>query len=210
VKKATKVHDWDVWQSYRKDRGTPPWIKVHRCLLSCAKWASLTDAEKGQLVSLWLIAADNAGMIPHDTRVLRKVCMLDEEPNIRKFIELGLLEELCQPHDANMTPTCQQYDTPETETETETEKKRIRKEKKPYGDFKNVFFSDVELKTLSEKFGNDLEEKINNLSIGIESKGYKYKSHYATILSWSRKDDKQNHKTDKSYDPTYGTGRIPL
>lgn len=24
------VHDWDEHQSYRRDRGQPPWIKVHR------------------------------------------------------------------------------------------------------------------------------------------------------------------------------------
>jgi len=52
-----KVKNWQRWQNYRKDRGTPPWIKVHRNLMTNQEWAELTDAEKGQLVSIWLIAA---------------------------------------------------------------------------------------------------------------------------------------------------------
>ena len=49
-----KVHDWDIWQTYRKDRGRPPWIKVHRILGTSQKWSMLSDAERGQLVSLWI------------------------------------------------------------------------------------------------------------------------------------------------------------
>ncbi len=90
------IHDWDIWQSYRKDRGTPPWIKVHRCLFSDAKWAMLSDKEKGHLVSVWIIAADKKGEIPADPAVIKKICMLDEEPNIDKFISMGLIDVICQ------------------------------------------------------------------------------------------------------------------
>ena len=31
------------------------------------------------------------------------------------------------------------------------------------------------------------EAMIEEVDTGIESKGYKYKSHYATILSWARR-----------------------
>jgi hypothetical protein len=52
-----------------------------------------------------------------------------------------------------------------------------------------VFLTDDERKKLIERFGldktNDYIERLNN---GIGSKGYKYKSHYFTILNWSRKD----------------------
>lgn len=62
--------------------------------------------------------------------------------------------------------------------------------KKPftkYGSFKNVKLSDEELKKLKEKFP-DYEERIEDLSLYIKSKGDKYKSHYGTILNWARKD----------------------
>lgn len=99
-----KIHDWVKWQSYRKDRGTPPWIKIHRCLFSCAKWASLSDAEKGQLVSMWVVAADKNGELPCDPRVIRKVCQLDAEPDIHRFIALGLLVAVGCHDDAKVVP----------------------------------------------------------------------------------------------------------
>lgn len=117
-----EVSGWERWQTYRKDRGTPPWVKVYRNLLSNPEWAELTDSEKGQLVSIWLVAADKQGLIPKNPRVIRKICLLDDDPNINKFIDLGFLTTACQPG-GNQLPTINaKSDAPETETETETEK----------------------------------------------------------------------------------------
>jgi len=108
-----QVRNWDVWQSYRKDRGAPPWIKIHRSLMSNPEWAILTDSEKGQLISLWIVAADSQGKLKSDSRILRKICMLDDEPNLSKFIELGFLEEIGCQDDVNVTPNTGQDDVPE-------------------------------------------------------------------------------------------------
>lgn len=73
----------------------------------------------------------------------------------------------------------------------EEPKKKIQKEK--WGEFQNVFLSVEEREKLIKLFGEDsTNQKIENLSIGIQSKGYKYKSHYATILSWDRKEKREN------------------
>ena len=62
-----------------------------------------------------------------------------------------------------------------------------------YGEFKNVKLSTDECRKLVEKFGKvGTKERVEALSEGIESKGYKYSSHYATILTWERKDKKDN------------------
>ena len=112
------VRNWDRWQSYRKDRGQPPWIKIHRCVMRNPEWVSLTDAERGQLVAIWLLAADHDGAIPASPEVVAKLCFMDSVPNLNKFIEL---EFLC--HDGvNLASTWRQCDLPETETETEKEK----------------------------------------------------------------------------------------
>ena len=78
----------------------------------------------------------------------------------------------------------------ETETETVTVNKTETeaKSKSKYGFFNNVLLSSEELKKLKEKYPQTYEKQIENLSYYIESKGDKYKSHYATILSWARRD----------------------
>jgi len=120
-----RIKNWDKWQTYRKDRGSPPWIKVHRNLMTNPEWAALSDAEKGQLISIWIVAADKGGEIPENPQVLRKVAMLDDVPNLNKFIDLGFIESTGCQSDAKPTPSESQSDAPETETETETEKKHM-------------------------------------------------------------------------------------
>lgn len=66
-------------------------------------------------------------------------------------------------------------------------KKENKKEKNVYGEFKNVLLTDDELEKLKQRFP-DYELRIEKLSNYIASKGAKYKSHYATILSWARND----------------------
>lgn len=116
------VRNWDKWQSYRKDRGQPPWIKIHREVMRNPDWVSLTDAQRGQLVAIWLLAADHNGVIPASPTIIRKLCYLDNEPDINLFIQKGFLEtpDGCQ-RDASVTPERRQGDVPETETETETD-----------------------------------------------------------------------------------------
>ena len=71
-------------------------------------------------------------------------------------------------------------------------KKTAKKDipKKTYGEFNNVKLTDEDYEKLKEKFP-DYEDKIEALSIGIDSKGYKYKNHYSTILNWDRRDKKE-------------------
>ena len=120
-----RIKDWEKIQSCRNDRGAPPWIKVHRSLLSNPKWAQLSDAEKGQIVSLWIVAADNNGELPDDPNVIRKMCQLDDIPDINKFKELGFLEDdscqlsdnlatTCQPVDNQVATQCPQHDAKDT------------------------------------------------------------------------------------------------
>jgi hypothetical protein len=65
------------------------------------------------------------------------------------------------------------------------------KPKKPvkhkYGEYNNVLLTDEELEKLKAEYP-DYEDRIERLSSYIESTGKKYKSHYATIRNWARKD----------------------
>lgn len=68
-----------------------------------------------------------------------------------------------------------------------------------YGEFKNVFLTKDEYVKLKEK---GLLEYINTLSTYIEQIGEKaankkYKSHYAVILNWSRKERSERELKNK-------------
>lgn len=66
-------------------------------------------------------------------------------------------------------------------------KKEIYKEK--HGELENVFLSSEEYQKLVTKYGPKTTEKyIDKLSLYMDSAGKGYKSHYATILAWMRRD----------------------
>jgi hypothetical protein len=110
-----QITNWDKWQSYRKDRGHPPWIKIHRRVMRNPEWVSLSDGERGQLVAMWLLAADHNGVIPAPAAVVQKLCFMSETPNLHKFHTLGFLaSDGCQ----DVTP------------KAEAEENRIEKRKK--------------------------------------------------------------------------------
>ena len=71
-----------------------------------------------------------------------------------------------------------------------------KKEKEKYGEFKNVLLTDDEYHKLEN---SNLLPYIEKLSSYIASKGKKYKSHYATILTWSRNEKKEEQKSFKKH-----------
>lgn len=84
----------------------------------------------------------------------------------------------------------------EKEIDKEKEKKKAERRQKreerkfgknAYGKFQNVFLTDEELDKLKRQFP-DWENRIETMSLGIASKGYSYKSHYAALLKWAQKD----------------------
>lgn len=116
-----KVHNWDKWQSFRKDRGAPPWIKVHRSILMHPDFIDLSDAERWHLIGIWLLASERNGYIPDDPGKIRKLLRCDEPINLEKFLDLQVLEKTSK----RRQPGGNQVVTrrlPNDRLETETEK----------------------------------------------------------------------------------------
>lgn len=86
----------------------------------------------------------------------------------------------CQNDVAKGSKSCQYKDKDKKEY-----KEKSIKEK--YGVFENVLLTKEEFVKLKEAY-SDYLDRINRLSEYIASSGKTYKSHYATILSWARKD----------------------
>ncbi|MDX8382447.1 MAG: hypothetical protein R8M45_00100 [Ghiorsea sp.] len=129
-----KIHNWDKWQSYRKDRGQPPWIKIHREIMRNPNWVSLTDAQRGQIVSIWLLAADSDGAIPSDAEFVRKICFMDSPLSFKVFIEQGFIDS-----DANVTPERQPDDAPDKIREEKRREERAMRRAQAFSDFYSIY-----------------------------------------------------------------------
>lgn len=83
-------------------------------------------------------------------------------------------------------------------------KEKIYKKEKPtknkYGEFNNVRLTDDEYNKLADKVIKR-EYYIEQLSTYIEQTGKRYKSHYATILNWHRRDEKENKVESEIFRP---------
>ena len=58
-----------------------------------------------------------------------------------------------------------------------------------YGIFNNVKLTEDELQTLIDEYPDSYQEKIENLSQYMKSKGTYYQDHFATIMKWAREDE---------------------
>lgn len=121
------IANWKRFQHYRERN--PPWIKLHRELLTSRAWISGDDANRALMVALMLIAADTDNLIPADPAYIQRRAYLNSEPDFSRLLDVGFLERA-----SNVLATCKQDARPETETETETEKTRapgVRNNSKP-------------------------------------------------------------------------------
>lgn len=86
-------------------------------------------------------------------------------------------------------------------------KKEIIKEK--FGEFENVLLAKEEIDKLKSKLGEQTDSYIERLSNYIASTGKRYKSHYATILSWIQKDNQNSKFGGEIYGNNGNIGRLP-
>lgn len=90
-----------------------------------------------------------------------------------------------------------------------TSAQKPEQQKKAYGEFENVKLTETERKRLNERLGEQrAAEYIERLGEYLKSKGKRYSSHYATILTWHRRDgtpvgDGSGQAIDKNAQPGF-------
>lgn len=73
-------------------------------------------------------------------------------------------------------------------------------ESQRYGIYNNVILKDEERDALMNEFPDSYQDKIDNLSMYMKSKGTLYRDHYATIMKWAREDaNKQKEQPKNTY-----------
>lgn len=88
-----------------------------------------------------------------------------------------------------------------SKVDTEDRLGKDRLDKNIYGEFQNVRLKEEEFQKLKEKFPEDYNERIEALSVYMRSRGKAYKDHYATILNWARKEQKEKDAQPKPIEP---------
>ena len=138
-----RVANWERWQSYRKDRSQPPWIKLHRCLLRNPEWVQLTDAQRAHLVSIWILAADKNGEVPDSPALIQRLCYLDAPPDLDMLASLGfLVRDNRRRRGVTVASTRRQDDAPEEtrgdKSRGEAEAEETRAQDAPSFDFERI------------------------------------------------------------------------
>ena len=68
--------------------------------------------------------------------------------------------------------------------------------KHKHGEYQNVLLTDKEFEKLKNEYP-DINDRIERLSEYIASTGKKYKSHYATVRAWARKEKPEKQEEPK-------------
>lgn len=178
----------------------------------------IIQLEAGQFVFGSIKSADALGL-PRSTfnrcmNSLQKFKMLDIKTNNKfsvatienwgKFqaVPLAIGQADGQQTDNKRTANGQQTDTNKNDKNDKKEKNvkynNILRHK--YGEYDNVLLTDAELEKLKTEFPLDYEERIERLSSYIASTGRRYKSHYATIRNWAKRETpKKGNTLEDSY-----------
>lgn len=135
----------------------------------------------------------------NETKYLDEKSMLSVEKNGTYHMDDEMYTQLAYTQDRLGKESKEYIILTEEEKEREENARKKEESKKPYGVFENVMLTDDELQKLKQKFTSDWQSKIDNLSEYIASKGKKYKSHYATILVWDRKNNGGKSSEEKEY-----------
>jgi len=119
-----RIVNWEKFQHY-KDRN-PPWVKLHRELLTSQTWVSLDDAGRVLAIACMLLAAATDNKIPADPSYIRRVAYLNQLPDLSALLATGFVESIDSGAASTVLANASALHPnarPETETEEETEEK---------------------------------------------------------------------------------------
>ena len=84
------ISNWQEFQHY-KDRN-PPWIKLHNQLLDNYEFEQLTDATKGHLLCIWMLASRTNNKIVYDPSWVKRKIGANSNVDLKSLINAGFIE----------------------------------------------------------------------------------------------------------------------
>ena len=151
--------------------------KLFRAIFNYSSTGEITE-DKEILIAFMFIK----NQLDLDNEKYQKIC----ERNKLNGLKGGRPKKPKKPSGLFGNPTIPKK--PDNDNDNDNDNKKENNKKKKFGEFNNVLLTEEEYKKIED---NNLQIYIEKLSAYLESTGKRYKSHYATILNWSRK-EKQN------------------
>lgn len=187
---AINKSDICLWHSLMAMANRFAWKEFTSPILTLLSESKLTKNEfyksRNKLKQFGLIDFKERGGNKATVYKVNSVVSLYEKQNQTQTMTQNSTQMATQTVTQNMNINKTKNQKPKTRN-----KKEINKES--FGEFGNVLLSEQELNKLKIRFGEGANKYIERLSNYIASSGKRYKSHYATILTWAEK-DKQSEK----------------
>lgn len=155
------IKHWRMHNTLRKDRYSPTVYQEQYALLDVKDNNAYTEKDIPCLATTWQ---------PNGNQMATQYS-IDKNSIDKISIEESIVSE-------------------SADSEPPAKTKKVKQVKHKYGEYENVLLTDDELAKLKEEYP-DWQERIERLSSYVASTGKSYKSHYATIKNWARKDVEQ-------------------
>lgn len=137
--------------------------------------------------------ADGDGFVDCPKKIMEVIGATDDDMNtlvLRKFV-IPLDRGIIVIKDWRINRFLRNETESDSDVPKENDKPvKKKKTKHKYGEYNNVLLTDEELEKLQVQF-DDWSERIERVSEYVESTGKPYKSHYAVIRTWARKEERE-------------------
>lgn len=94
-----RITNWGQYQHY-KDRN-PPWVKLHKEMLTSQTWVALDDASKLLAIACILVAAVRDNRIPLNPGYIKRIAYLDQTPDLAPLFDVGFIEMIADAPQVN-------------------------------------------------------------------------------------------------------------
>lgn len=125
-----RITEWSTYQHY-KDRN-PPWIKLHREMMTSRTWVSLDDSGRVLAVACMMLAAATGNKIPADASYVRRVAYLNSDPDFAPLLSIGFVE-LIDENSKTASATLAHDSVTKADACSETEQRQSRAEQSAPG-----------------------------------------------------------------------------
>ena len=151
--KRFRVRNLDRWQHY-KDR-TPPWIKLHRDILTNYDFARLQDASKAHALCLMVLASQTDNLMPWDAKWIATRINATTKVDLDELKACGIIELVQDASEVlaerKQSAIAERETEGETERETEKDLPESALSATPSGDEFEIFWRAYPRKAAKDK-----------------------------------------------------------